>query len=119
MPNVEPHRLAATTLVRRIENGELSAEAVVASCLARITAREPVVRAWSHLAGEAALVRAREIDRSGKKTLLNGVPFGLKDIFDTADFPLRATLIAHSKAGSWDGAIVTEACDVLAYRFRV
>src|SRR2546429_3693639 len=28
--------------------------------------------------------------------------------FDTADFPLRATLIAHSQAGSWDGAIVTE-----------
>ncbi len=28
--------------------------------------------------------------------------------FDTADFPLRATLIAHSQAGSWDGAIVTD-----------
>ncbi len=28
--------------------------------------------------------------------------------FDTADFPLRATLIAHSQAGSWEGAIVTE-----------
>jgi ATP-grasp ribosomal peptide maturase len=28
--------------------------------------------------------------------------------FDTADFPLRATLIAHSQTGSWNGAIVTE-----------
>jgi ATP-grasp ribosomal peptide maturase len=28
--------------------------------------------------------------------------------FDTADFPRRATLIAHSQAGSWDGTIVTE-----------
>jgi ATP-grasp ribosomal peptide maturase len=28
--------------------------------------------------------------------------------FDTADFPLRATLTAHSRIGSWDGAIVTE-----------
>jgi ATP-grasp ribosomal peptide maturase len=28
--------------------------------------------------------------------------------FDTADFPLRATLIAHSQAGSWDGTIITE-----------
>ncbi len=27
--------------------------------------------------------------------------------FDTADFPLRATLIAYSQAGSWNGAIVT------------
>src|SRR2546430_6889893 len=28
--------------------------------------------------------------------------------FDTADFPLRATLIAHSQADSWGGAIVTK-----------
>jgi ATP-grasp ribosomal peptide maturase len=28
--------------------------------------------------------------------------------FDTADFPLRAMLTAHSQTGSWDGAIVTE-----------
>ena len=87
MPIAEPHRLSATTLVRLIDDGELTAESVVASCLERITAREPVVRAWSHLAGEAALARARELDKSGKKTLLNGVPFGLKDIFDTADMP--------------------------------
>src|SRR6516162_2010427 len=87
MPNAEPNRLAATTLVRLIEAGELTAEAVVESCLARIAEREPVVRAWAHLAGEAALAKARERDRSGKKTLLNGVPFGLKDIFDSADMP--------------------------------
>jgi Asp-tRNA(Asn)/Glu-tRNA(Gln) amidotransferase A subunit family amidase len=87
MPNVEPHRLAATALVRLVENSELTVEAAVASCLDRIAEREPVVRAWSHLANDAALARAREIDRSAKKTLLNGVPFGLKDIFDTADMP--------------------------------
>jgi Asp-tRNA(Asn)/Glu-tRNA(Gln) amidotransferase A subunit family amidase len=87
MPNVEPNRLAATTLVRLIEDGELTAEALVESCLARITEREPVVRAWSHLAREAALAQAHERDRSAKKTLLSGVPFGLKDIFDSVDMP--------------------------------
>jgi Asp-tRNA(Asn)/Glu-tRNA(Gln) amidotransferase A subunit family amidase len=87
MPNVEPNRLAATNLVRLIEDGELTAEAVVESCLARITEREPVVRAWSHLAGETALAQARDRDRSARKTLLNGVPFGLKDIFDSVDMP--------------------------------
>ena len=87
MPSSEPHRLAATDLVRLIEGRELTAEAVVASCLERIAEREPVVRAWSHLAGEAALAKARERDKAGQKTLLNGVPFGLKDIFDTADMP--------------------------------
>jgi len=45
MPNAEPNRLAATTLVRLIEQGELTAEAAIESSLARIAAREPVVRA--------------------------------------------------------------------------
>src|SRR6516162_7986879 len=87
MPNVEPHRLPATTLVHLIESGKLSAEAVVRSCLERIAGREPVVRAWSHLSGEAALAAAREFDRTKQDTLLKGVPFGIKDIFDTADMP--------------------------------
>jgi Asp-tRNA(Asn)/Glu-tRNA(Gln) amidotransferase A subunit family amidase len=87
MPNIEPHRLPATTLVRLIDEGTLTAEVVVRSCLERIAQREPVVRAWSHLAGEKALADARELDSAKKKTLLRGVPFGIKDIFDTADMP--------------------------------
>src|ERR1700751_1651845 len=87
MPNTEPHHLPVTALVRLIENGELTAAGVVQSCLERIAEREPVVRAWAHLAADAALAQARAIDKAGRKTLLNGVPFGLKDIFDTTDMP--------------------------------
>src|SRR5690242_18435936 len=87
MPKVEPHRLSATSLVRLVEGGELTSEAVVRSCIERIAEREPVVRAWSHLAAEPALTRARELDKTRQKTLLGGVPFGIKDIFDTADMP--------------------------------
>jgi Asp-tRNA(Asn)/Glu-tRNA(Gln) amidotransferase A subunit family amidase len=87
MPNVEPNRLPATTLVKLIEGGELTAEAVVRSCLERIAEREPVVRAWAYLTAEKALGRAREIDRAKTQSLLKGVPFGIKDIFDTADMP--------------------------------
>jgi amidase len=64
MPNVEPNRLPATTLVKLIEGGELTAEAVVRSCLERIAEREPVVRAWAYLTAEKALGRSREIDRA-------------------------------------------------------
>ncbi len=84
MPNIEPHRLSATELVRQIEDGALTAEAVVQSCLDRIRDRDPVVRAWTHVAGEAALTAARS---AGRDTLMKGVPFGIKDIFDTADMP--------------------------------
>jgi Asp-tRNA(Asn)/Glu-tRNA(Gln) amidotransferase A subunit family amidase len=87
MPNVEPHRLPAATLARLIDSGELSAEAVMRSCVERISEREPVVRAWVHLDRAQALAAARECDKGAKRGLLRGVPFGVKDIFDTADMP--------------------------------
>ncbi len=87
MPNAEPHRLPAATLARLIDGGELSAEAVVRSCLERIGEREPVVRAWVHLDAGQALAAARACDKGGRRGLLRGVPFGVKDIFDTADMP--------------------------------
>src|SRR2546430_16982418 len=34
-----------------------------------------------------SLAAARECDRAGKAGVLKGVPFGVKDIFDTADMP--------------------------------
>jgi Asp-tRNA(Asn)/Glu-tRNA(Gln) amidotransferase A subunit family amidase len=86
MPLPEPHRLPATTLARLVAGGELTAEAVAASCLARIAEREPVVRAWAHLDPGQALAAARQCDRNGTG-VLKGVPFGVKDIFDTADMP--------------------------------
>ena len=84
MPNPEPHRLTAVEMAGRIEAGTLTAEAVVQSCLERIRDREPVVRAWTHIAGDAALAAAR---KTKTDTLMKGVPFGIKDIFDTADMP--------------------------------
>ena len=99
MPNIEPHRLPATEIVKRIEAGELTAEAVVASCLERIAVREPVVRAWAYLARDTALAEARAFDRAGRKALLSGVPFGLKDIFDAAAMP--ATYGSPIYTGWW------------------
>jgi len=99
MPNAEPHRLFATDILRLIDGGRLTAEAVVASCLERIVEREPVVRAWSYLAGEAARAQARAFDEAGKKTLLGGVPFGVKDIFDAAGMP--ATYGSPIYTGWW------------------
>jgi Asp-tRNA(Asn)/Glu-tRNA(Gln) amidotransferase A subunit family amidase len=87
MPNTEPHRLSALAFARQIDNGELTAEAVMRSCLDRIAEREPIIRAWAHLDREQALAAARASDKGGKRGFLKGVPFGIKDIFDTADMP--------------------------------
>ena len=87
MPNTEPCRLSAVALARAIDNGELTAETVMRSCLDRIAEREPVIRAWAHLDRNAALAAARASDKDGRRGFLKGVPFGVKDIFDTADMP--------------------------------
>ncbi len=59
------------------------------SCLGRIEADEPRVRAWAHLDPELALARARELDDVpvAARSALHGIPLGVKDIFDTYDMP--------------------------------
>jgi Asp-tRNA(Asn)/Glu-tRNA(Gln) amidotransferase A subunit family amidase len=57
---------------------------VVQSCLERIRDREPVVRAWAHVATDSAPAAARAVARN---SLLKGVPFAVKDIFDSAAMP--------------------------------
>ncbi len=82
-----PNTLTATEIARQIDGGTLTAEAVVRAHLDRIDARDKDVLAWTHLAREAALERARLLDRGPRKGLLHGVPMGVKDIIDSFDQP--------------------------------
>jgi amidase len=61
-----------------------AAEKRVRDCLDRIEAREPEVQAWEALDPEGALEQARRVD---PRSPLRGLPVGIKDIIDTADFP--------------------------------
>lgn len=83
----DAHQLSAAEAARRIAAGRLSSEALIASCLERITAREPEVQAWAFLDPDLALKQARALDREKPRSPLHGVPVGIKDIFDTADMP--------------------------------
>ena len=80
-------RLTATDASRRLAARELSSEELVSSCLERIAAREPELRAWAHLDGEAALAQARQRDAEAPRGPLHGLPVGVKDVIDTADLP--------------------------------
>ena len=68
--------------------GELSPQTVAAASEDAILAREPDIRAWSSLVLESARKRATsltlELQAKGPRSPLHGVPFGAKDIFDTA-----------------------------------
>ncbi len=77
----------ATSLAQRLARREITAEAVLRSCLERIDEREPQVQAWEFLDREAAIARARALDAGPALGLLHGVPVGVKDLFDTFDMP--------------------------------
>ena len=83
----DPNTLTATEAAARIANGDLSSEALVGACLARIEAREPAVAAWSHVDPCLALEQARACDQTAPTGPLHGVPVGIKDIIDTRDQP--------------------------------
>jgi Asp-tRNA(Asn)/Glu-tRNA(Gln) amidotransferase A subunit family amidase len=72
---------------RRLERGELTADALVAACLERIAARDREVRAWAFVDRDYALAQARALDRGQRRGLLHGIPFGIKDVIDTAELP--------------------------------
>ena len=83
----QPCFLSAGEAADAILAGGLTSEALVASCLDRIAAREPYVRAWAYLDPAAALAEARARDREAPRGRLHGIPFGVKDVIDTADMP--------------------------------
>jgi amidase len=70
-----------------IAEGRETAQAWVRALLERVEEREPQLRAWACLEGERALDAARERDSRPRRSLLHGVPFGVKDIIDTVDLP--------------------------------
>ena len=79
--------LTATELAQRLDAGSATAESIVRAHLDRIDRRDADVLAWAHLARDAALERARVLDRGPRRGLLHGIPMGVKDIIDSVDQP--------------------------------
>ena len=77
----DPADLTATEALRAINQGTLRAADLLEACLARVAAREPTVRAIAFL--DPAQARAAQ-PRPGA---LHGLPIGVKDVIDTADYP--------------------------------
>jgi Asp-tRNA(Asn)/Glu-tRNA(Gln) amidotransferase A subunit family amidase len=88
---VELTELSATEAASRIATDQLSAEEYVGACLQRIAALDGKIHAFIHHDPAGALAQARVLDQHRKagKPLgpLHGLPVGIKDILDTADYP--------------------------------
>ena len=85
----DPSRLSATEAVALLAGGDLTAEALARACLDRVLARDPAVRAWTHLDPALVLAQARECDRAGRPGPLHGLPVGIKDVILTRDMPTQ------------------------------
>src|SRR5690349_23461822 len=81
------NELSVTEAARRIERGEITAEALVCACLDRIAERDESVRAWAHIDRARVIEEARALDGASRESVLHGIPFGIKDSIDTADMP--------------------------------
>jgi Asp-tRNA(Asn)/Glu-tRNA(Gln) amidotransferase A subunit family amidase len=83
--------LSLCQAVDDIREGRIGAVELVTACLARIDEVDADVQAWAFLDRDHALAQARALDlqRAEGKALgpLHGAPIGIKDIFDTSDYP--------------------------------
>jgi Asp-tRNA(Asn)/Glu-tRNA(Gln) amidotransferase A subunit family amidase len=81
------HQLQAWQAAALLARREITAVDLVRACLDRISARDPDVQAFIALNADAALAHARQLDAGPVRGLLHGLPFGVKDLFDTFDLP--------------------------------
>ena len=95
-----------------IGQGLLSSQDLVEACFARIDALEESIGAWAHLDREMAMEQARAADDirfQGKPMgALHGLPVGIKDIVDTADYPTeRGTILHQGRRPERDATLVS------------
>lgn len=88
---MEPCFLTAAAAAAQIRDKTLTSETLVRSCLERIAERDADVRAWAYIDPVNAIAQARELDKRGSTGALRGLPFGVKDVIDTADMPTTQT----------------------------
>ena len=109
MPSESPQSLEQ--LSRSIAEGRCSPVDAVEQCLERIREREAEVLAWAYLAeteaGEQARQLTEELRSSGPRGPLHGIPFGVKDIYDTAGMPTEwGTPVHKGRVPAADAALV-------------
>jgi Asp-tRNA(Asn)/Glu-tRNA(Gln) amidotransferase A subunit family amidase len=101
------------SIAAAVASRQTSPRALVEQSLAAIDAREAEVQAWTHLDRDGALAQAdelgAELDRSGPRSPLHGIPCGIKDIFDVAGMPCEwGSTAMQGRRPDKDSAFVAE-----------
>lgn len=107
-------RLDASDLASKIHSREISSVEATQAHLDRIAKVDGELHAFLHVAGEQALVAAKEVDSAiaaGDKPVsaLAGVPIALKDVFTTTDMPTTcASKILENWVSPYDATLTTK-----------
>ena len=81
------NHLSAVQIVQGIKDGDFSALEVMQASLSRIEQREDLIGAFVNYDPDIALQASKHSGRAKEHGALEGVPFVVKDIIDTVDFP--------------------------------
>ncbi|MGH8128666.1 MAG: amidase [Gammaproteobacteria bacterium] len=104
-------RLSAVEAASAIRAGDLTSSVLTRTLLDHIEAVDAQIQAWAYLDAEGAMEQAQAADEHAKrgdiKSLLHGIPVGVKDIFDTEDMPTeRGTSIYCGRRPTRDCTVV-------------
>jgi Asp-tRNA(Asn)/Glu-tRNA(Gln) amidotransferase A subunit family amidase len=103
----DPAQMTIGEAAAAIKAGKLKPSELVDACLARAREVEGDVRAWAYLGADKARMAARLADQETPTGALFGMPFGVKDIIETADMPTGyGTPIYHDHQPARDAACV-------------
>lgn len=101
-------QMTALDAAQSIRDGECTAMDMVEACLTRIQHYDAEIQAWAHLDADMAKAQAEALDAykrtGGPLGPLHGVPVGVKDIFDTKDYPTEYGTPIHAGHYAWEDA---------------
>ena len=90
----EPHQLTIAQSSAEIAAGRLTSQTLVEDLLARIDKLDSRLKSWVTVDAEGTLETAqsldRELEKSGPRSPLHGIPLGMKDIYYTAGMKTTA-----------------------------
>jgi Asp-tRNA(Asn)/Glu-tRNA(Gln) amidotransferase A subunit family amidase len=98
-----------TEIPRLIAAGRTTPRDLLEASLKAIREQEADVQAWAHLADDCARVLAEKLRDSVARSDLHGVPFAVKDIYDSADLPTEwGTPVQKGRVPTRDCALVAK-----------
>jgi Asp-tRNA(Asn)/Glu-tRNA(Gln) amidotransferase A subunit family amidase len=79
--------LTASAAARLLRDKSISSVELTRACLEQIAKRNSDVGAFRHIDPDVSLAQAEHADREVPRSSLHGIPFAVKEVIDTQDFP--------------------------------